>query len=109
MAKMAHTIGLFLPCLYLQFPFKKFVQQFEESQTLYDTVESEFYSLIIAECQKERIFFDHADLEMHIGNVEHAHWQRGTVSKVLRETLLGTVQSKSKCSSYRQKTRTREL
>ena len=70
MAKMAYTIGLFLPCLYLQFPFKKFVQQFEESQTLYDTVESEFYSLIIAECQKERIFFDHADLEMHIGNVE---------------------------------------
>ena len=37
---------------------------------MHHTVESEFYSLIIAECHKERIFFDHADLEMHIGNVE---------------------------------------
>ena len=35
-----------------------------------DPVESEFYSLIIAECQRERIFLDHADLEMSIGNVE---------------------------------------
>ena len=30
----------------------EFVRQFEESQSVYDTVESEFYSLIIVECQK---------------------------------------------------------
>ena len=35
-----------------------------------DHVESEFYSLIIAKCQKECIFLDYADLKMRIGNVE---------------------------------------
>ena len=52
MAKMAYLMGMFLPCLYLQFQSKEFVQQFEESKTLYDTVKSGFYSLIIVECQK---------------------------------------------------------
>ena len=32
--------------------------------------ETEVYSLIIDECQKECIFLDYADLEMSIGNVE---------------------------------------
>ena len=48
-------------CLYLH-KTENVADDVAKSQSVYDTVESEFYSLIIAGCRKERIFFDHADL-----------------------------------------------
>ena len=87
-------------CLYLH-KTENEADDVTKSQSVYDTVESEFYSLIIAECQKECTFLDYADLE-------ESHWQRGAVSEVLWE-VLGTAQSRSKMSTHKQKTRTREL
>ena len=94
-------------CLYLHKP---------ENEA--DPVESEFYSPVkgvTAGSQEypQYLWTDHCRVPegMHLPRLRrsgNAHWQRGAVSKVRRE-VLGTAQSRSKMSTYKQKTRTREL
>ena len=89
MAKMENSP--ISPCLY---PHK--------TENEADTVESEFF-----------LFLDHCRVPEglrlpRLRRSEDAHWQRGAVSKVLRE-VPETAQLGSEMTSYKQKTRTREM